>query len=69
MFTPEELRLIDDRLRAGVKPEDVARDLGISYFTLRNRLIQCGKRIKTSRYLEDLTVVPIGLEQEQEVAA
>lgn len=57
MFTSEEISRIDGLLREGFTPEDVAKDLGLTYWALRHRLTQAGYRIVTFRALEEIKPV------------
>lgn len=71
MLTSKQIEEIDEMLRSGQKPEDVASYFGMTYGQLRASLLNSGKRweVVTSRRLVDTAPARDTEEQPRAVAA
>ena len=60
MLTQSEIDEIDQDLRAGISPENIARKRGSTYRAMRLALLNSGKKWKTTRYLVDTAPAEVG---------
>jgi len=53
MLTNEQISEIDRKLAEGISPDQIAADLGMTYGSFRNALLNSGKKWETFRRLVD----------------